>query len=113
MQKVDFKYNIRGWLKEIINVNSLEQGTDPVDLFAFKINYDTVETEISDVKGLYNGNISETFWKTASDLNLRAYGYKYDKLNRLKNAVYEKNGVTTSAYDENLLYMTKTETSRH
>ncbi|NWK99582.1 type IV secretion protein Rhs [Flavobacterium collinsii] len=104
VQKVDYKYNIRGWLKEINNVSDLEQDTDPVDLFAFKINYDTAETQISDVKELYNGNIAETFWKTASDLNERAYGYKYDKLNRLKNAVYEKNGITTSAYDENLTY---------
>uniref|UniRef100_UPI001F377734 DUF6443 domain-containing protein n=1 Tax=Flavobacterium ustbae TaxID=2488790 RepID=UPI001F377734 len=103
-QKVDFQYNIRGWLKEINKTANLQQGTDPADLFAFKINYETTQTDISDVKKLYNGNISETFWKTASDLNERAYGYKYDNLNRLKNAVYEKNGLTTSAYDENLTY---------
>ncbi|MFC4478388.1 DUF6443 domain-containing protein [Flavobacterium chungangensis] len=104
LQKVDFQYNIRGWLKEINKTSNLQQDTDPADLFAFKINYETTQTDISDVKALYNGNISETFWKTASDLNERAYGYKYDNLNRLTNAVYEKNGLTTSAYDENLSY---------
>ncbi|KAF2343116.1 DUF6443 domain-containing protein, partial [Flavobacterium tistrianum] len=104
LQKVDYKYNIRGWLKEINKTSNLQQDTDPVDLFAFKINYETTQTDISDVRALYNGNISETFWKTASDLNERAYGYKYDNLNRLTNAVYEKNGMTTSAYDENLSY---------
>ncbi|MGE8341580.1 MAG: RHS repeat-associated core domain-containing protein, partial [Flavobacterium sp.] len=103
-QKVDFQYNIRGWLKEINKTSNLQQDTDPADLFAFKINYETTQTDISDVRPLYNGNISETFWKTASDLNERAYGYKYDNLNRLTNAVYEKNGLTTSAYDENLSY---------
>ena len=104
LQKVDYQYNIRGWLKEINKTGNLQQDTDPLDLFAFKINYETAQTDISDVKALYNGNISETFWKTASDLNERAYGYKYDNLNRLTNAVYEKNGLTTSAYDENLSY---------
>ncbi|AOC96485.1 hypothetical protein BB050_03396 [Flavobacterium anhuiense] len=104
LQKVDFEYNIRGWLKEINRTANLQQDTDPADLFAFKINYETAQTDISDVRALYNGNISETFWKTASDLNERAYGYKYDNLNRLTNAIYEKNGLTTSAYDENLSY---------
>ena len=104
LQKVDFQYNIRGWLKEINKTANLQQDTDPIDLFAFKINYDNTETEIGDVKKLYNGNISETFWKTASDLNERAYGYKYDNLNRLTNAIYENNGLTTSAYDEYLSY---------
>ena len=104
LQKVDFKYNIRGWLTAINQTSNLQQDTDPVDLFAFKINYDTVQTSAAGVNALYNGNISETFWKTASDVTERAYGYKYDNLNRLKNAVYEKNGVTTSAYDENLTY---------
>jgi RHS repeat-associated protein len=104
LQKVDFKYNIRGWLTAINQTSNLQQDTDPVDLFAFKINYDTVQTSAAGVNALYNGNISETFWKTASDITERAYGYKYDNLNRLKNTVYEKNGVTTSAYDENLTY---------
>jgi len=104
LQKVDFKYNIRGWLTAINQTSNLQQDTDPVDLFAFKINYDTTQTSVAGVSALYNGNISETFWKTASDITERAYGYKYDNLNRLKNAVYEKNGVTTSAYDENLTY---------
>ncbi|AXB56698.1 DUF6443 domain-containing protein [Flavobacterium fluviale] len=104
LQKIDFVYNIRGWLKEINKTDNLQQNTDPVDLFAFKINYDITQTDVSGVNPLYNGNIAETFWKTATDINERAYGYKYDHLNRLKNAVYEKNGLTTSAYDENLTY---------
>jgi len=104
LQKVDFTYTVRGWLKEINKTGNLQQGTDSTDLFAFKINYDSQQTGISDVKALYNGNISETFWKTGSDATERAYGYKYDNLNRLKNAIYEKNGLTTSAYDENVTY---------
>ncbi|TEB40752.1 RHS repeat-associated core domain-containing protein, partial [Flavobacterium circumlabens] len=83
---------------------NLQQSTDPLDLFAFKINYTTTATGITDVNALYNGNIAETFWRTGSDNIERAYGYQYDKLNRLKNAIYEKNGLTTNAYDESLTY---------
>ncbi|WP_163410243.1 DUF6443 domain-containing protein [Flavobacterium ajazii] len=104
LQKVDFSYNIRGWLTGINKIDNLQQGTDPVDQFAFKINYNATQTGITDVNALYNGNISETFWKTASDATERAYGYQYDKLNRLKNAVYEKNSLTTNAYNESLTY---------
>ncbi|MHC0443100.1 DUF6443 domain-containing protein [Flavobacterium sp. 3-210] len=104
LQKVDFKYNVRGWLTAINNISNLQQDTDPVDLFAFKINYDIIQSGIAGVSQMYNGNISETYWKTATDLAQRAYGYKYDNLDRLKNAVYKKNADITSAYDESLTY---------
>ncbi len=80
-QKIDYKYNIRGWLKEINNVDDIVTDND---LFAFKINYNNGTTP------LYNGNISETFWRSASDNILRKYEYSYDKLNRLLEANYSK-----------------------
>ncbi|RYF20741.1 MAG: hypothetical protein EOO42_11860 [Flavobacteriales bacterium] len=104
LQKIDYNYNIRGWLTEINKTANLQQSTDPLDLFAFKINYNITQAGITDVVGLYNGNISETFWKTRSDNTERAYGYQYDKLNRLKNAIYEKNNLPTNAYHETLTY---------
>ncbi|UUF12936.1 MULTISPECIES: DUF6443 domain-containing protein [Flavobacterium] len=104
LQKVDFNYNVRGWLTEINKTVNLQQGTDAKDLFAFKINYNTTQAGISGVNGLYNGNISETLWRTGADNIERAYGYQYDNLNRLKNAIYEKSGVTTNAYNESLTY---------
>jgi len=104
LQKVDFSYNIRGWLTGINKIDNLQQGTDPVDEFAFKINYDSTQGGIADVDALYNGNISETLWKTGADAVERAYGYQYDKLNRLKNAIYEKSSLTTNAYNESLTY---------
>uniref|UniRef100_UPI0032B39963 RHS repeat domain-containing protein n=1 Tax=Flavobacterium adhaerens TaxID=3149043 RepID=UPI0032B39963 len=99
-QIVDYTYNIRGWLKGINDINSLGN-----DLFAFKINYNDI-TDVS--KKLYNGNISQTFWKTANtDTSLRNYIYVYDALNRLKSATdnsgklnetiyYDKNGNITN-----------------
>ncbi|MHC0443020.1 DUF6443 domain-containing protein, partial [Flavobacterium sp. 3-210] len=104
LQKVDFSYNIRGWLTEINKTGNLQFESDPKDLFAFKISYNTTSAGISGVNGLYNGNISETLWRTGADNTDRGYGYKYDNLNRLKNAIYEKSGLTTNAYDENLTY---------
>ena len=105
-QKVDYKYNIRGWLTAINDTNDLQQNSDPVDLFAFKINYNN-QPGNSEIDALYNGNIAETFWKTASDYSLRSYGYQYDDLNRLKNAIYRKpnDAISTSgAYNESLVY---------
>ncbi|GGF30308.1 DUF6443 domain-containing protein [Flavobacterium limi] len=101
LQKVDYAYNIRGWMTEINKIASLTQAGDPKDLFAFKINYNTTSTNISGVNALYNGNIAETHWNTADIV--RAYGYKYDNLNRLKDAIYQKASVL-NAYNESLSY---------
>ncbi|WP_264524260.1 DUF6443 domain-containing protein [Flavobacterium sp. N502536] len=89
LQKINYSYNIRGWLTGINNVENLQQDTDPVDLFAFKINYDKVEANANYAKALYNGNISETYWKTNTDPAKRSYGYRYDQLNRLSEATYQ------------------------
>ncbi|WP_109302183.1 DUF6443 domain-containing protein [Aquimarina sp. AU474] len=77
LQEVDYDYNIRGWLKGINDVATLGN-----DLFAFGINYGTT-TENLGATALYNGNISETLWKTANDNTKRACGYEYDALNRI------------------------------
>ncbi|PIF33170.1 RHS repeat-associated protein [Flavobacterium sp. 9] len=91
LQVVDYNYNIRGWLTEINKTANLQQGGDPRDLFAFKINYNKVEGNSGFAKALYNGNIAETFWSSGLDgPNIsRGYGYQYDQLNRLKNASYQ------------------------
>ncbi|WP_445456799.1 RHS repeat domain-containing protein [Flavobacterium sp. HNIBRBA15423] len=71
-------------------------------MFSFKINYNDAETATA----LYNGNISETFWKTSSDNKLRKYSYTYDHLNRLLDASYTRKNETTApnAYRESLSY---------
>jgi RHS repeat-associated protein len=80
LQKINYTYNIRGWLKAINNTNNLDD-----DLFAFAIKYNDAE----EAEKLYNGNISETYWKTANDNILRSYQYTYDHLNRLTKATYK------------------------
>lgn len=119
LQKADFSYNIRGWLTGI-NAHpadlNMPLDVSENDLFAFKINYDrvtestnynVVDAPDSNIKRLYNGNIAETFWKTATDGVLRKYGYQYDGMNRLISAAYQKpNDVMpfTEGYDELIAY---------
>jgi len=95
LQTVDYSYNVRGWLKQINNPNTLGN-----DLFSFKINYNTVGHGATP---LYNGNISETEWRTANtDNSLHWYKYDYDALNRLTNAVDNLGKLTeTLEYDKN------------
>lgn len=89
LQKVDYTYNIRGWLTGINDTRNLQDsGASQPDLFAFKINYNTLDNNQTDVKKLYNGNIAETRWRTDFDNLTRSYGYTYDALNRLTNAQY-------------------------
>ena len=105
LQKVDYSYNIRGWMTAINSIANLNVGTDPADLFSFKLNYNTVDGNVNAANKLYNGNIAETFWSTATDGGfVRNYGYKYDNLNRLKDATYQKSGQVTGMYNENLSY---------
>ena len=86
-------------LKKISKVDNLQD-----DLFAFKINYEYPENSVP----LFNGNISETYWKTASDNLKRKYSYQYDDLNRLLEGNYSREGgnfknsyLETMNYDKN------------
>ena len=97
LQTVDYTYNVRGWLKQINDPSSL--GTD---LFSFKINYNTVDHSGT---ALYNGNISETEWKTSNDNTLRWYTYEYDALNRISSTLdyttYDDYSLNRVRYDKN------------
>ena len=99
LQNIDFSYNVRGWLKGINDVASMGN-----DLFAFKLNYNTPEMGISGVNGLYNGNISETIWRTAFTGTYgnrkRGYGYNYDGLDRINNAYFRRATSSGSSFTE-------------
>ncbi|WP_298311017.1 DUF6443 domain-containing protein [uncultured Aquimarina sp.] len=104
LQTVDYAYNVRGWLTDINDVDNIGD-----DLFTFKINYNDVEGYYN-VPKLYNGNISQTIWKTANDNVKRSYSYQYDDLNRITSANSLKGSTLMSgdaysmwgiAYDKN------------
>lgn len=109
LQKVDYSYNIRGWLKGINDISDLALPNDPQDLFAFNINYTNSPGQSinGNVKPLYNGNIAETSWRTPSDNIKRRYGYSYDNLNQLTAAWYQIPTATIpvrNSYDERIYY---------
>ncbi len=86
LQKISYRYNIRGWLKEINDVNNLND-----DLFAYKLNYNEGSQGQANVEKLYDGNIAQTIWKSKHDNLKKAYAYKYDKLGRITNSYYRFN----------------------
>jgi len=86
LQKLDYSYNIRGWLNGINEPYAGGTGYDESDLFNFSLHYNT--THMSYATAQYNGNISEMLWKGGYDEYLRGYKYGYDKANRLLEADY-------------------------
>ncbi len=86
-QKVDYDYNVRGWLTDI---NDVSKTSD--DLFSFKLNYEDPTTGTP----LYNGNISQTSWSGFNTSGgVESYSYSYDALNRITAA----SGLTTTNYN--------------
>ena len=99
LQKVDYAYNVRGWLKKI-NADTHNDN----DLFNFTIKYNDID-QVN--KRLFNGNIAQTNWNTLSvnsgSTVSNQYTYSYDALNRIIDAVdntghYNISGIT---YDKN------------
>jgi RHS repeat-associated protein len=113
LQKVDYRYNIRGWLTHInnrdLNNNNIEQSpgvyvadnsdlavADP-DLFGFELRYN--EMLHAGAQPSFNGNIAQAMWQTRSPNTrnnlLRSYTYTYDAANRIKDAQYTtyENGI--------------------
>ncbi|MBB4603685.1 RHS repeat-associated protein [Hymenobacter luteus] len=71
---MDYRYNIRGWLTKINDV----QNPNPEDLWNFSLHYDCGFEDKQ-----FNGNIAGQTWCSLSDGIERAYGYRYDNVNRL------------------------------
>ncbi len=115
LQRVNFTYNIRGWLTQINDVDN-SQLVNP-NLFSLKLNYNKFGTANSvpgsnpittgENKPLFNGNITQQIWRTAKSNIKSIYKYDYDDLNRLKNAAFQYPGMImgmANAYNEKLTY---------
>ena len=73
----NYNYNIRGWLTGI-NKDYVNNAGIPDSWFGMELNYDKgFQT------GQLNGNIAGTKWRSKGDGERRAFGYTYDKANRL------------------------------
>lgn len=103
LQSVDYRYNIRGWLKSInnsgLNVSANNDDTD--DLFGMELIYNTPNPAGINgftQKNFYSGNISAIKWKTDTKQETpveQIYAYDYDIHYRLKEANYARNTGTS------------------
>ncbi|WPO92150.1 DUF6443 domain-containing protein [Chryseobacterium sp. HR92] len=99
LQTVDYTYNIKGWLTRVNDPKNLNGR-----LFGYELKYQNPDNT-SYTK--FNGNVSETDWKTSVDNVLKRYIYAYDQLNRLTAGYYQE--PTTSVpvnhfYNEEIAY---------
>ncbi len=98
LQTIDYSYNNKGWLKQMNDVNNMGN-----DLFSLKLNYNT--SKIQNNTSLYNNTIKTFLWRTNNfSTDLRGYTYKYDALNRIKEAKGYKNNnydISSIIYDKN------------
>ena len=92
-QKVDYMYNIKGWLRKQNQTTSL--GTD---LFAQELKYQ----DSGNPSSFFNGNIWQTSWRNSGDI-AKNYIFSYDGINRLEDAVYS-DGVNNGDFDTGYAY---------
>lgn len=95
LQSIDYRYNIRGWLKSINNAQLADDANvtndETNDYFGMELVYNTTESGLSNTN-YYNGNISAVKWKglgTTGAADQRSYKYNYDKSDRLKTATFQ------------------------
>ena len=98
-QKIDYTYNIRGWLKSINNPDDLLTSTEN-DAFGMRLLYNDA-TSLNSVASdpQYNGNIAGAIWQNSQDKKLAAYSYRYDALSRITNGNYAEKGTTWAIPD--------------
>ncbi len=84
-QQVDYTYNPRGWLTGLNEdlVTGMTPASTSTDLWGLRLSYDC-GFQVPQ----YNGNISGQQWRSKADGVARAYGYGYDKTNRLTRGDY-------------------------
>jgi len=100
LERLVYKYNIRGWLTHINNPTNYNNGK----LFNLWLDYTN-----SYSNNRYNGNIIHMVWSRGDAIN-KHYYFSYDELNRLKGASYreysqtEEVPGTTNKYTESYSY---------
>ncbi|MGE7776565.1 DUF6443 domain-containing protein [Chitinophaga sp. NPDC101104] len=97
LEKLTHEYNIRGWLKAINKPYATTAGST-ASWFGMELSYD-YGFQVNQ----FNGNIAGTRWKSKGDGIARAYGYFYDKTNRLSGADFNQlNTSASSVWEKNL-----------
>ncbi|WP_161964016.1 DUF6443 domain-containing protein [Chitinophaga flava] len=83
LETLEYEYNIRGWLRGINR--KFVAGQVNSNWFGQELSYDYGFTGKQ-----YNGNIAGAKWKSRSDGIARAYGYLYDRSNRVTAADFNQ-----------------------
>ncbi|MFY0255972.1 DUF6443 domain-containing protein [Chitinophaga sp. 30R24] len=99
IEQLSYEYNIRGWLKSL-NKDYLNSGSI-LSHFGEELNYDYGFTGRN-----YNGNLAGTRWKGWNDPLPRAYGYSYDKVNRLTQAYFTQQNTSGSPWTQDKMDFT-------
>jgi RHS repeat-associated protein len=86
LQKLDYYYNIRGWLSGINRPLIAEMGYEESDLFNLELHY--TSTVMPGAVAQYNGNIAEEILKVGYDEGEDGYYYSYDQANRLTSSAW-------------------------
>jgi RHS repeat-associated protein len=89
---VNYSYNIRGWITGI-NKDYVNTVGSQASWFGQELNYDYGFTTAE-----YTGNIAGTKWKSGTDGIPRAYGYTYDKSDRLVAADFSQQNTTGASW---------------
>ncbi|MFY0255832.1 DUF6443 domain-containing protein [Chitinophaga sp. 30R24] len=91
LDAISYEYNIHGWLKGINK--AFVNDAAAANWFGQELNYDNGFTNVQ-----FNGNIAGIKWKSKSDGIARAYGYGYDKVNRLNSADFTQQNTIAAAW---------------
>ncbi|SHI02911.1 RHS repeat-associated core domain-containing protein [Chryseolinea serpens] len=108
-QRVDYRYNIRGWMTRINNSDLSDTEGGPADLFGIEYGY-FENLGIGNYVPRYDGTTSAAKWSAgvlASDaLTQRSHVYYYDPLNRMTASEYAQRNQSdwsvTPAYAEHV-----------
>jgi RHS repeat-associated protein len=99
IEQLSYERNIRGWLKSV-NKDYLNNGSN-LSHFGQEFNYDYGFNSRT-----YNNNISGIRWKGWNDPLQKAYGYSYDKVNRLTQAYYTQQNSSNSPWTKDKMDFT-------
>lgn len=97
LERQSFEYNIRGWIRGI-NKSYVNTPTSTANWFGQEVCYD-YGFDSTD----FSGNISGIKWKGRSDGIARAYGYNYDRANRLLSAYFTQQNEGSTSWTQNLV----------
>ncbi len=96
LQTIDYAYNINGGVTDVNDVNTSLSSTADKDLFAYKLNYTNPIEGSATVPQHFNGNVTQSIWRSSITDDKQAYSYKYDDVNRITDAYYRKGSSLTN-----------------